>query len=368
MAFAQGQFTIVDYNDAITLSGYLTSSESKTQRFLTDSASYLPNWADKKPTITPTLYKAGSSDDILLSSINRIKSITWYANNVEIGENDNYTFITKTGGYNGATLNYQLKIKNNILTSNDTGLEIRCDIVYNDSASELDITQPLSISYSLVRDGGGLVAIEVTTPDGEVFKNNTIQSLQIVSKLWRGSEVDTTDVQYKWAYNDNDVTTTSSTGYDATFGTGWHLIANGDNFTINGNTLTVKPGAVPSLLTIKCAIIDMAASPNVSYIDGVTLVDRSDPIEVMIVSTGGNVFKNGSGTDITLTAKVYQGGVEVSADTCDFLWSQYDKNGNQTTANTTIHNANTQSITVSANMIDSKSTFWCEVTHPKASN
>lgn len=368
MAFAQGQFTIVDYNDAITLSGYLSSSAQKTQRYLTDAASYLPDWATNNPTITPNLFKAGGNDDIIAGSTNRIKSIKWYANNVEIESGDNYSFVTKGGGYGGATLNYQLKIKNNVLTSNDTGLEIRCDIVYNDSASELDVTQSLSISYSLVRDGGGLVAIEVTTPDGEVFKNDTIQSLQIVSKLWRGSEVDTTDVQYKWAYNDNTVTTTTSTGYDATFGTGWHLITNGDNFAINGNILTVRPAAVPSLLTIKCAIIDTAANPNVTYIDGVTLVDRSDPIEVIIVSTGGNVFKNGSGTDIKLTAKVYQGGTVLDPSTCDFLWSQYDKDGNQTTANATIHNANTQSITVAASMIDGKSTFWCEVTHPKTTN
>lgn len=368
MAIAQGQFTITDYNDAITLSGYLSSSVQKTQRYLTDSASYLPDWSKSanNPVMTPNLFKAGSSDDVILNATNRIKSITWYADNVGINAGDNYNFVTKSGGYGGATLNYQLKILKNILTSNDTGLEIRCDIVYNDSSSGLDIIHSLSFPYSLVRDGGGLVAIEVTTPDGDAFKNNKIQSLRIVSKLWRGSEVDTDNVQYKWAYNDNDVTSTSSTGYDTTFGTGWHLITDGGNFAINDNTLTVKPDAVPSLLVIKCAIIDTDVTPNVTYIDGVTLVDRSDPIEVIIVSTGGNVFKNGAGTDITLTARVYQGGSMLTPSTCDFLWSQYDKNGNQITSNQTIHNATSQSITVSANMIEGKSTFWCEVTHPKA--
>lgn len=364
MAFAQGQFTIVDYNDAITLSGYLSSTAQKTQRYLTDSASYLPDWSTTHPIITPNLFKAGSSDDIITSATNRIKSITWYANNVEITSGDNYEFVTNSGGFGAATLNHKLKIKRNILSSNDTGLEIRCDIVYNDSASGLDMIHSLSISYSLVRDGGGVVSIEVTTPDGEVFKNNTIQSLQVVSKLWRGGEVDTTDVQYKWAYNDNTVTSATSTGYDATFGTGWHLITDGGNFTIASNVLTVGSDAVPSLLTIKCAIIDTSVTPNVAYIDGVTLVDRSDPIEVIIVSTGGNVFKNGSGTDITLTARVYQGGVELVANTCDFSWSQYDKNGNQITS----FFSDGPAIIVTPSMVDSKSTFWCQVTHPKASN
>lgn len=372
-AIAQGQFTITDYNDAITLSGYLASSVSKTQRYLTDSDSYLPDWsqASNSPIITPVLYRAGSSADLFSSAdtVKRIKSIKWFINDVEVTTpGTNYQFETKTGGYNSATLNYQLKIKKNIMSKDSSGLNIRCDIVYNDSASGLDITSSLTLDFSLVRDGGGIVAIEVLTPEGEVFKNNTVQSLPIVSKLWRGSTVDTSNVSYKWAYNDSTVTSSTSPGYDATFGIGWHLISNGDNFTISNNELTVRANAVPSMLTIQCAAIDTEAKPNVTYIDGVTLVDRSDPIEVIITSTGGNVFKNGTGTNIELVAKVYQGGSEVDSNSCSYVWTQYNQHGVQVSGTKTVTGETTQKVTISPDMIESKATFWCQVTYPKASS
>lgn len=37
MSKAQGQFTIVDYNDALTLTGYIGSNLAKTQMFNPDN-------------------------------------------------------------------------------------------------------------------------------------------------------------------------------------------------------------------------------------------------------------------------------------------------------------------------------------------
>jgi hypothetical protein len=67
MAIAQGQFTIVDYNDAITLSGYLASSVRKNQRYMKDSGTYLPDWSasSSNPIITPYLFRAGSDEDLM---------------------------------------------------------------------------------------------------------------------------------------------------------------------------------------------------------------------------------------------------------------------------------------------------------------
>jgi hypothetical protein len=63
-------------------------------------------------------------------------------------------------------------------------------------------------------------------------------------------------------------------------------------------------------------------------------MDQSDPIQVSITSTGGDVFKNSVGTT-TLTAKVYQNGTEIdSAGTkYTYTWSIYDKDGNASTFN-----------------------------------
>jgi hypothetical protein len=189
-----------------------------------------------------------------------------------------------------------------------SGLEIRCEITYLDEASQLTMTQSLTISYTFVLDGGGLVAIEVTTPNGEVFKNNQVTALTIQTRLFRGTVEDTSEVEYKWASQNGDITSSSTGKYDSHFGEGWEVLASGAHgCTISGNVLTVPSSMVPSVLTFKCAAIDKEKpKPEdwVWYIDGITLVDRSDPIEVMISSTGGNVFKNGNGST-RLTANVY---------------------------------------------------------------
>lgn len=40
MSKAQGQFTIIDYNDALTLTGYIGSNLAKTQMYNPDNDSY----------------------------------------------------------------------------------------------------------------------------------------------------------------------------------------------------------------------------------------------------------------------------------------------------------------------------------------
>ena len=42
MALAQGQITIVDYNDALTLTGFINSNHPKTQIENPDNGSFTP--------------------------------------------------------------------------------------------------------------------------------------------------------------------------------------------------------------------------------------------------------------------------------------------------------------------------------------
>ena len=63
MSRAQGQFTIIDYNDALTLTGYIGSNHPKTQMYNPDNASYTPNWASTNLVLTPSLYVIGTTTD-----------------------------------------------------------------------------------------------------------------------------------------------------------------------------------------------------------------------------------------------------------------------------------------------------------------
>lgn len=384
-AVAQGFFTITDLNDAISLSGYLTCSQSKAQRYLSDDTRYLPDWRNENthPVLTPVLYKSGGTSDLFESPAERkkITSITWYANDKEIEKDGNvYQFLTgNLSDFNGggSSLNYKLQISDNVMSpETDSGLNIRCVIKYKDSSSALETTHNMEFPFTILKDGGGLVQLEITTPDGYIFKNNEITSLRVQLNLVRGTQIDSDKVKYYWAYPDED-------SESDIFGDGWHEInptpTTDLNYAKNGNVLTVKPDAVSRILPLRCAAEDTdvpQGTETKKYIDGITLIDSSDPLQVEIVSSNGNTFKNGSGTAITLTAKVYQGGVCINeADIkspnnptiCSYDWTHYGKQGIQVNGSS-INSATSCSITVQPSNVDGKSTFLCKVTYPKSTS
>ena len=68
MSKAQGQFTIIDYNDALTLTGYIGSNLAKTQMYNPDNNTYTPDWSDTNLVLTPSLYVIGTTTDQITSS------------------------------------------------------------------------------------------------------------------------------------------------------------------------------------------------------------------------------------------------------------------------------------------------------------
>ena len=91
-------------------------------------------------------------------------------------------------------------------------------------------------------------------------------------------------------------------------------------------------------------------------------IDNSDPLQIIITSTGGDVFKNGEGSTI-LTAVCYQAGVEVDADgNGSYKWTKYDKDGAVDTAWGTNGTKTGKTLSVSNTDVSTKATFMCEVT------
>ena len=223
MSKAQGQFTIIDYNDALTLTGYIGSNLAKTQMYNPDNGSYTPDWKTKNLVLTPSLYVIGTTADQIATA--NVTSVKWYVG-------DSNTAITAGTNYalSGAK-SHILTVKANVMAELP-GIDYRCVITYKDESTGLSLTHPLTISFSRVVNGSGIVDLLVTTPNGNVFKNEEVASLTAKAELWRGSTVDTTKVSYKWAVMDASVTATSSTGYDADFGIGWRKLSDtADKYT-----------------------------------------------------------------------------------------------------------------------------------------
>ena len=247
------------------------------------------------------------------------------------------------------------------------GIDYRCVVTYKDSSTGLSITHPLTISFSRVVNGSGITDLLVTTPSGNVFKNSEVASLTAKAELWRGSTIDTTNVSYKWAIMDSSVTSTSSSGYDAAFGTGWRKLTDSTGLYTGTTTatITVYAAAVDSYAVFKCVATDSdstSSTYNSTFADVATFIDNSDPIQIVITSTGGDVFKNGQGSTV-LTAVVYQAGAEIDADgKGTYTWTKYNKDGAVDTSWGTSGSKTGKTLSVSNTDVDTKATFMCVVT------
>lgn len=358
MSKAQGQFTIVDYNDALTLTGYIGSNLAKTQMFNPDNDTYTPDWTKTNLVLTPSLYLIGTTSDQITSA--NVTSVQWFIGSAT-------TPIASSGNYAlSGTKNHILTVKGNVM-SGLPGIDYRCVVTYKDPASGLSLTHPMTISFSRVVNGSGITDLLVTTPNGNVFKNSEVASLTAKAELWRGSNVDTTNVSYAWAIQDPSVTATSSAGYDAAFGIGWRKLSDvaGKHTGTATNTLTVFADAVDSYAVFKCVATDSDAASstyNSTFTDVATFVDNSDPIQIVISSTGGDVFKNGQGSTV-LTASVYRAGEEIdAAGKGTYTWTKYNKEGKIDTSWGTSGSKTGKTLSVSTADVDTKATFMVTVT------
>ena len=107
MSKAQGQFTIIDYNDALTLTGYIGSNLAKTQMYNPDNGSYTPDWKTKNLVLTPSLYVIGTTADQITTA--NVTSVKWYVgdSNTAITADTNY-------GLSGAK-SHILTVKANVM-------------------------------------------------------------------------------------------------------------------------------------------------------------------------------------------------------------------------------------------------------------
>ena len=147
MSKAQGQFTIIDYNDALTLTGYIGSNLAKTQMYNPDNGSYTPDWKTKNLVLTPSLYVIGTTADQIATA--NVTSVKWYVgdNNTAITAGTNY-------GLSGAK-SHILTVKANVMAELP-GIDYRCVITYKDESTGLSLTHPLTISFSRVVNGSGI--------------------------------------------------------------------------------------------------------------------------------------------------------------------------------------------------------------------
>lgn len=327
MAIATSQFTIIDYNDALSLTGFISANQATTQIYNPDNGTFSPNWANSPyMVLTPSLFKMGDATDLITS--NAIQSIKWFdgsAPTTELTANTTYGLSAFTAGQNRP-----LTIKANVLTGSVLSKDFIVEIVYKDASTGLNLTYKTSISLSRVTNGGGITNVVVTSPSGNIFKNGGGGSLTAKAEMWRGNTVDTSSVSFQWYKMDSAVTT------DQGGGIGWRKLDATTNYGTSGyttDTLTIPSTAVTNIETFKCIVKDTDSTSNTynqSFSGTIVFLDQTDPVQVQVESSAGDVFKNGLGSTV-LTARVFQAGTEIDKTSpykYTYKWYKRDQNGN----------------------------------------
>ena len=370
---ATGQISIVDLSDAISLSAFITASQNTTQVYDATTQSYSPSYTSTTQILTLNLTKAGSTDSILSGVTDNIK---WYrydgATKTEITSTTN-TDVYYLSGTNRNVCN--VKTNQNASTG---GTRFECSGIYTDPNTKTTTQFSAVIDLNVLTLAKSPLVLNVYGGKGTMFYNNQPASLTVNADLYKGNALSGGNKQFKFFYMDTSVTSTSSTGYDADGGVGWHLCSSSttgqtpnvgsDVDTTNQGILTVTPAAVTNTQTFKVVCMDNAGGTAGTKTTGIiTLLDYTDPISIVIESTGGTIFKNSIGNTI-LKARLFRKGEELDADGKDssylYKWYKYDQSGNIVSdfGGTGINYKTSKTITVNATDITNTGTFRCEVT------
>ena len=351
-----GQITIVDYNDAVSLSGYISGNQVLTQIYNPDNSAYTPNYETSNMVLTPSLFASVTGATEVIASAN-VTKIEWYDGATKIVTGGSYSLPAFVTGQNRP-----LTIKSNVLTASIMAKTYRCEITYVDTHTAAELIHTAAITISRVNNGGGAAIAQIVQPDGNVFKNGGGTSLRAEAQLLRSAGNDTTNNTYKWyrLEGSNYVEITSANAAGIT------------NYTTA--TITIPATAVDGLESFKVEITD--ADPN-SGTTGqkfpafATFIDQTDPIQVNLVSSAGDVLKNGVGSTV-ITARLFQSGAEIdpyvegkleSAYTYIYKWYRAKKDGTPDTAfgGAGIAYKTGKRLAVDQGNVDVKATFTVEV-------
>lgn len=341
MAKASASYTIMDYTDGVTLLGSIESNHPRTTLYDTATQTHNPDWSSTALSLTPKITKAGSAADLVPSLV----SGTWQRRIA----GGSWTLVTN--GQNGETVASSAKIltvNQNKMVGSIWQIEYKFLAVYADPVLGLNIDYEMIISFNRVANGTSFVVARAYAPAGDMFKNEKPASLKVKAELLRGTTEDTTSLTYTWEKSTN--------------GTSWSAVSGATTAE-----LTVTATMVDSFAMFRCKIKDVDASSetyNKTFVsEGVTILDVSDPYQVVIQSSAGQFFKNNSGTTV-LTARVYQDGSEVDSTGGKFTytWTMTNKDGtNVTTAGATTFPKTGKTLTVTHDMVSVKGTFFCEI-------
>jgi hypothetical protein len=347
-----GQITIVDNNDARSITAVITSNQPTQQVFTGDEGSvgFTPSWFTTALVLTPQISVGGlTSAQVWAAVTNRVFSLTSggaaltngttstsFVNNAGVELSTPYA-LANTG--NNVTSAPTLTITGN-LKDTVASLVIYFRADFTDPTTGLVSAITCQIELNTVKTGSNAVFVVIRGQTNiEEATGSTKNVIAVAADLIRSSGVDNTNLNYKWFEDGGSAQITSSlsgvatkyglktttAGTSPTGATG-ELNVNIPTATGNThNTLVISEAAVADIEVYKVEVTDTVASKT--YSAYFTVYDISDPYDTQILSSSGDKLQNGQGST-TLTPRVYYGAAEVTPLTgWTFTWYFYDKAG-----------------------------------------
>lgn len=307
------QFTLYDHNDAAPVTAFLSASKGLTQVYTKDesSTSYAPDYTSAANILTAYVYVNGVN--VAGSLANRKWGTTLGASDL----GTNVSTINKATNIDPASPIYQVYFEGD----------------YTDPVTGLVTHVNATVSLSCVKSGSNAVFIQV---NGQLVIENSVSGAKnnatVTADLMRSAGVDNTNVTYKWfvtpfaAGNQLDANhadvIASKYSFKTTAGGAASIPADGTWADVK--SIVIREDAVTDIGLYMVQAKDNDGNIYTAYFQ---VYDVSDPYDVRINASNGNIFQNGTGTK-NLVPEVWYGGSKV-ADTSAYTyqWRLYDKNG-----------------------------------------
>ena len=124
------------------------------------------------------------------------------------------------------------------------------------------------------------------------------------------------------------------------------------------NTLTIAGSSINNFVNVKASVVIQGTT----YYDTISIIDVSDPIQVMIMSSLGDQFVNGF-TSTELTADIWQNGDKIDEDGSkyNYTWKKFNEDGDRDNTFGTNGVKTGKTITVTGTEVSRKAIFVCEL-------
>lgn len=212
---ARGSITIIDYNDAASISSLIESNKPLT--VIWTNAARSSEWTQTLPLILSPVVFVSSTGGSAENQAKNLKNMQWFFQRSG-GVADAWTEIIVGDNGVGTTDKRFTVVQSG---ENKNRLEVRCDgiegvdplldeshttVSFKYSGEYEDQNGMItkvggSITYALIKSGSDKAVSVIYTPDGNVFMKDpagTTPDKNAIIEMWKGSVVDFTDVDFRW--------------------------------------------------------------------------------------------------------------------------------------------------------------------------